>query len=58
MIFIASTSAAIPMPVKIAASAYPATIPMMKGNNFSVFLPYTEQIIVTASVTRPQMSAR
>ena len=41
-----------------AAEPEPVTMPMMKGKSFKVFLPYTEQTIVTASVPRPQRMAR
>ena len=53
----ASFPDALPIIVRIAATAYPARIPNMKGISFPNFFPYTEQAIVTPSVTSPQISA-
>ena len=46
-------SVAIPITVNIAAAAYPASIPIMKGISLTIFLPYTEQIVTTKRVISP-----
>ena len=44
-----------PMSVNTVASRYPERMPQMKGIILSIFLPYTEQTMVTPSVTSAQM---
>ena len=55
--FNASIPVALPITVKIVARRYPETIPIIKGIILSIFLPYTEEIIVTKRVTRPHNNA-